>query len=99
MHFYDNAKDAKKLASMVGKDNRIGSEINKKDDKHTRYEVFEAIDYLVSSARSLYCDDQLDWDTIVNDLSEAVLKLKGKEGKLKAMADDGEYAEEVPTHG
>ncbi len=100
MHFYDKGKDADKLANMVGKGNAIAEQINKKDDKHRKYEVFEAIDFLANSARSLYCDEDMSWDDVVSNLVEAIGKLKGKEKKLVDMAgkDNETTGQGVPVH-
>ena len=98
-HFYTDSKDAKELSKMVGKDNPIASQIDKKEIQQGKYEVFEAITYLVRSAKTLYCEDELTWDETVSNLAEAIGKLKGKEKKLKAMADDNKNSEPMLSEG
>jgi hypothetical protein len=82
MHFREE-KDAEKLKKMVG-DNPLASEIERKDN-HEKYEMFEAIDVLVSGARKLYMDEELSWKEMCESLSDAVTKLAAKEKPLKAM--------------
>lgn len=95
MHFYDKPEDSKKLKSMVG-DNPITEDFGKQGEHHEKNEMFEAIDYLTSSARKLYMDGSLTWSDMCTDLAEAISRLASKERKLKAMVPKKENTD-VPT--
>lgn len=93
MHFLLE-KDNKVLQKMIGKDSAIAEKMEAKEEEHDRYEVFEAIDTLVDAARQLYCDEDLEWDMMCDELCAAVEKLKGKEKKLEKLAQEAEEDEE-----
>ncbi len=78
---------------MIGK-NSLTKQMKGKEEEDCKYEVFEAIDYLVSAARELYCKEDSSFDEVISDLSKAILKLKGKEEELKKMGCKDEKEEE-----
>lgn len=84
MHFYDDKEANEKLRKVVGK-NDITERIEEDPEMPEKGEVFEAVDILVHGARELYYDKDMDWDEMITQLAESILKLKGKEKKLKAM--------------
>lgn len=91
-HFYNDPKSQKELTKLVG-DNPLTKDMSSKEKEHDRYENFEAIERLVSAARSMYCDGKLTWDKMTDCLCEAVEKLHGKEKKLKQIDKDAEKRE------
>lgn len=77
----ESSVDDEKLKEIVGK-NPLMDKADEESKEHERYEVFCAIDKLVQAARSLYCDEEMTFDEMVDNLSKAISKLKGKEDEL-----------------
>jgi len=93
MHFLDNPKDNKRLRDIVGT-NPLVKSMKEKDNESERQESFEAVHVLVMAADDLYCSGKMNFDTTLDNLSKAILKLKGKEKELaKSEEDKGEVAE------
>lgn len=71
-------------------DNPLVQEASDKDNEQKKYEVFCNIQDLVDAARSLYCDKSIEFDTVLGYLSDALLKLKGKEQDLTKGDEENE---------
>lgn len=93
-HFYNNPKSEQELVDIVGKDNPLAKDINKQEDEHAKYENFEAVDRLVSAARSLYCQDDMKWDEMITSLCDALDSLKGKEEELQKIDEEAQADED-----
>ena len=82
------------LQKTVGKDNPLIKAQNKEHEEDEKYTIFNAVNDLHDAARSLYCSGDMSWDEMIENLSEAIEKLKGKEKALKAaMHKDHEDSE------
>src|SRR5258706_1717518 len=78
-----------KTKQIVGADNPLVKEINKNEDSGNRSGVAYAIRRLCSAACSLYTDEDMNWDDVVDNLARAIGELKGKESDLlKAYQED-----------
>lgn len=93
MHFLDNPKDNKRLRNIIGTSPLLKS-MKEKDGENERQESFEAVYILVMAADDLYCSGKMNFDTTIDNLSKAILKLKGKEKELAKSEEDKEEVEE-----
>lgn len=77
-----------KTKELVG-DNPITAEMGNEHDENDRRGVWWSIQRLTSAAGELYSDASLSFDAAAENLTKAILKLKGKEKELlKALNAD-----------
>ena len=83
----ENSQTDDKLKEII-KGNPLVEPIDEESKEHERYEVFESIHKLVSAAHKLYCKGDMEWDKMLINLSDALMKLKGKEKDLYDIGEE-----------
>ena len=80
----DQQEEDQELAQMVGKSKLI-DEIQSDVKVDQKYKLFGYVRRLVEAACHLYTDEEITFDDAMEELSKAILKLKGQE---KSMMDE-----------
>ena len=71
------------LEKIVGK-NDLVEDMGKQDEKNMRYQAFSYVERLNEAARRMYCSKaEMSFDAMIENLTKALLKLKGNEKKLQ----------------
>lgn len=79
-----------KKTEEILKDSKLGSFESKREDDDVKYQVFSEISCLSHAACEMYVSGELSFDEAVSELSQAVLKFKGKEKELLKLAEKPE---------
>ena len=87
----DNIDD--EARSLVGK-NPIFAKLPTDEEKDQKWAIFGAVFDLVTAARDLYCYNEMSWEEVLDNLSQAVDELKGGEAEMiAAFKKDKEKSE------
>lgn len=95
-YIYSNGGDdaADKVVKDALGDNPLAQSMDDEDEDQKKMRVFEEICDLTYAARDLYCEQDMPFDKVMDNLSDALLKLKGKEQDLMNASDDDNTDEE-----
>lgn len=74
---------------------KLGDFEEKQDEEENKYDIFDQIHCLSRAACEMYVDGDLSFDEAITELSQAIMKFKGKEAELLAAAGEEDDAGEV----
>ena len=70
-----------KVENIIG-DTDLIKNSKSRDEEDKKAQLFEPIYQLICGAKELYKDGDMTWDAILTELTNAILKLQGKEKQL-----------------